>query len=84
MMVWLVYPLTQLYRIIRHSGSGIGGFLTVSFYDRRDDGWQLLRSWQLFGRMYTRPKALAAEQPGRPRPQTASGGGFDVRTVNVQ
>jgi len=30
----------------------------------RDDGWQLLRSWQLFGHMYTRSKALTAEQLG--------------------
>jgi len=41
----------ELCRIIRHLGSGIGGFLTESFYGRRDDGWQLLRSWQLFGHM---------------------------------
>src|SRR5260370_35455882 len=60
MMVWLVYPLTTIvpnYSAFRKRNRRL---LTVSFYDRRDDGWQLLRSWQLFGHMYTRPKALTA------------------------
>jgi len=35
----------------------------VSFYDRRDDGWQLLRSWQFFGDMYTQPKELTELRP---------------------
>jgi len=64
-MVWLVYPLTTIvpnYSAFRKRNRRL---LTVSFYDRRDDDWQLLRSWQLFGHMYTRPKALTAEQPSR-------------------
>jgi hypothetical protein len=54
-----------LYRIIRHSGSGIGGFLIVSFYDRRDDGWQLVRFWQLFGHIGAWVMVSALDSRGR-------------------
>jgi len=113
-----------LYRIIRHLGSGIGGFLTVSFYDRRDDGWQLFdpgnclatcirdqstdsgATWSPNVRMTSAQSNFDGNDNGpgdyssstpfnsavwpffsdhrNANPQTASGGGFDVYTVNVQ